>query len=132
MPSRRVRNKRIRNSNKIICTFYHKKNLEFLLGILYKMFKNFLQNERSMIIISIILGLGLAAIFREGCNGRECVVYKAPPPKEIHGHVFKHDKKCYKFSSHSMSCPVGNQKVIEQDCADQEGVRLCARKAGKK
>ena len=33
--------------------------------------------------ISIILGLGLASLFRKVCNERNCLVFKGPPIKEF-------------------------------------------------
>jgi hypothetical protein len=34
-------------------------------------------------IISILLGLGLATLFRKVCNDRNCLLFKAPEPSEI-------------------------------------------------
>ena len=76
------------------------------------MFAKILKSEKAMIIISIILGLGLSAIFRNTCNGRNCIIYKAPKPNDIQGHIFKHDDTCYTFSSHSKTCPINEEKII--------------------
>jgi len=62
-----------------------------------------LDNKTGNIIISIILGLGLAALFRKSCEGGQCVVFKAPP-KDIEKKIYKHNGKCIKFKSESVKC----------------------------
>ena len=48
-------------------------------------------------IISILLGLGLATLFRKVCKDRNCIVFKAPNIKKIKNQIFKFENKCYKF-----------------------------------
>ena len=48
------------------------------------------------VVVSILLGLGLATLFRKVCNERNCMVFKAPQLSEIKDKVFKFDNKCYK------------------------------------
>lgn len=57
------------------------------------------------IIISAILGLGLAAIFRATCHGDSCIVVRSPPREQIDRHVYKIDDQCYKYSSYAVGCP---------------------------
>jgi len=63
-------------------------------------------------IISIILGLGLASIFRKSCEKRNCLVFKAPPLTEIKKNVYQHNHKCYKFTENSVSCN-NNKRQVE-------------------
>ena len=42
-----------------------------------------LENESMAIIISIILGLGLASLFRQVCKGNECIIVKGPNIKKF-------------------------------------------------
>jgi hypothetical protein len=58
------------------------------------------------IVISVILGLGLAAIFRRVCTGDSCVVVKAPSSKDIDENVFKIDSSCYKYTPNLIPCPL--------------------------
>ena len=74
----------------------------------------FLHGETGRILMSIILGLGLASLFRKVCKGRNCVIQKAPPLDEIDGQVYKFQEKCYKYSSVSVKCDK-NMKPIEMD-----------------
>ena len=34
-------------------------------------------------IISVILGIGLASLFRKACNERNCLVFRGPAPEEV-------------------------------------------------
>ena len=56
------------------------------------------------IIISLLLGLGLATLFRKSCKERSCLVFKAAPLDKIKGQIFKFGDKCYTFSEKAESC----------------------------
>lgn len=64
------------------------------------------------IIISIILGLGLATLFRKVCKDRDCIVFKAPDVKKIKNQIFKFQGKCYKFEENIEKCS-NNKKIVE-------------------
>ena len=64
------------------------------------------------IVISIILGLGLATLFRKVCKDRDCIIFKAPDIKKIQNQIFKFDKKCYKFEENIEKCN-NNKKIVE-------------------
>jgi len=64
--------------------------------------------------ISIILGLGLASLFRKACNSRNCLVFKAPPLKKIKGQIFKYNDKCYTFKKSSNTCDK-NKKIVDME-----------------
>tara|TARA_Y100000385_G_C12750033_1_gene490490 strand:+ start:144 stop:368 length:225 start_codon:yes stop_codon:yes gene_type:complete len=61
-------------------------------------------NRSGRILLSIIWGLGLATLFRKVCKGRNCIVIKAPNPKDIKENIYGFDGKCYKFSPKVTSC----------------------------
>ena len=63
-----------------------------------------LTSPSGKIVISIIWGLGLAALFRRACNGRSCIVYMGPHPSNVQGKVFKHGEKCHKYSMKRSNC----------------------------
>lgn len=63
-----------------------------------------LDSETGQIMLSIILGLGLAAIFQRVCNEEKCMIYKSPDEKLIVGRVFTQNGKCYKYEKHIMAC----------------------------
>jgi hypothetical protein len=68
------------------------------------MIDKILKSKHGKIIISIIWGLGLAALFRKVCEGRSCLVIKGPKPKEVDGKIYKFDNKCYKYNSYTTKC----------------------------
>jgi hypothetical protein len=74
--------------------------------------RRLLYNEYSKYIISVILGLGLATLFRKVCNDRNCLIFKAPNINSIKNKIFKHNNKCYKFNYNSCSCNK-NKKIVD-------------------
>ena len=62
------------------------------------------KNLYAKFIISIIWGIGLAAIFRKACKGRECIIVKSPDLKEYERGVYEFENKCYKFKSKVTNC----------------------------
>jgi hypothetical protein len=62
------------------------------------------QDSKGKIILSIIWGLGLAALFRKVCKGRDCIIIKGPKPEEMNNKVFKFDDKCYLYKAQNTSC----------------------------
>lgn len=71
----------------------------------------FVHSETGKLVMSLILGLGLASIFRESCKGTNCVVFNAPPLDEIKDKIYKIDNKCYKFDSSATKCNPNKQIV---------------------
>jgi hypothetical protein len=54
--------------------------------------------------MSILLGFGLATLFRSVCKDKECIVFQAPPLEEIKDKIFKFDNACYKYVPISTKC----------------------------
>lgn len=63
-----------------------------------------INSNRGKIVFSIILGFGLATLFRKACNSRNCLLFKAPPIEKIKGKIFGFNNKCYKYNERSTSC----------------------------
>ena len=74
-------------------------------------FKRLLYSPLGQIFISMLLGFGIATLFRKACNKRNCLVFQAAPLNKIKGQVFKYDNKCYKFTSKAESCNKGKKTV---------------------
>lgn len=66
--------------------------------------KRVMTDKFGSVVISVILGLGLAALFRRVCNGDGCVIVKAPNAKELKDHVYQIDKSCYKYTPNVVPC----------------------------
>ena len=74
--------------------------------------RRLIYSDIGRIIISILLGLGLATLFRKVCNDRNCLVFKAPNLSKIKNQVFKFKNKCYTFNEEIEKCS-NNKKVVE-------------------
>ena len=70
--------------------------------------KEFLYSKYGKIIISIILGLGFATLFRKSCSNEECYRFVSPDFKEVSQNTYKYDNNCYKFEPKPTKC--NNQK----------------------
>jgi hypothetical protein len=71
----------------------------------------FFHTESGKYLMSIILGFGLATLFRTVCKGKNCLIMTAPPLDEIKDKIYKHQGKCYKFTSVTTKCDEKKQNV---------------------
>jgi hypothetical protein len=72
----------------------------------------FVHNRTGKILMSIILGIGLATFFRSVCKGRNCRIIYSPPIEEIEGQTYKFNNKCYKFEKEAINCEK-NKKTVK-------------------
>ena len=75
-------------------------------------FKRILKSEYGIKLLSIVLGLGLATLFRKVCKGRNCMVFKGPPIDEVQKTVYKKNDKCYRFTYDNVDCDT-KRSIIE-------------------
>jgi hypothetical protein len=69
-----------------------------------------MKNPAGRIIISLILGFGLAALFRQVCKGGECHVIKSPNLDEINKFFYKIEDDCYKYTPVAVNCKASASK----------------------
>jgi len=74
-------------------------------------FKRILYTPLGKILISILLGLGLATLFRQVCTDDKCITYHGVVLNEIDEKTFKHNNKCYKYSYSTVTCDASKQIV---------------------
>ena len=67
-------------------------------------FGKFVHTETGKLVMSILLGFGLASLFRSVCKGKDCIVFHAPPLEKIQDKVYKSGDKCYKFQAVASKC----------------------------
>ena len=72
----------------------------------------FVHTKTGRYLMSIILGLGLASLFRTICKEKNCILFKAPPLDEMDGKVYKYQDKCYTYKSVSTKCDASKTDVI--------------------
>ena len=78
-------------------------------------FKRLLYTDLGHIFISIILGLGLATLFRKVCTDKNCIKFNGPIITDLEGKIYKHGDKCYKYSTKSDSCDTTKRQIDLMD-----------------
>jgi len=66
--------------------------------------KAFLDSGSGAIVVSVIVGLGLATLFRKACSGYGCFVIRGPPLRDLKKYVYKQDGQCYKYTPVATEC----------------------------
>ena len=77
--------------------------------ISYMHLERFVQTTTGRILMSIVLGVGLASLFKASCKGRNCVVMQAPKLEELKDKIYKIDSKCYKFKPTQTKCDTSKE-----------------------
>jgi hypothetical protein len=76
-----------------------------------RIIKNVIASDASKYIVSIILGLGLASLFRKVCKDRNCIIFKGPALDEIKDKIYNYNDKCYNFVEKSIKCNSKDKSV---------------------
>ena len=71
----------------------------------------FVHTETGRIIMSILLGFGLASLFRTVCKDKDCLLFYAPPLEKIKDKIYKNSGKCVKYSQVPTKCDA-NVKTV--------------------
>ena len=74
--------------------------------------KTLINSSKGKIILSIILGFGIATLFRESCKNRNCLVFHAPSMKKVKGKIFSYNDKCYSYNEKHSKCNP-DKKILE-------------------
>lgn len=61
-------------------------------------FRRLVGTPLGRVFMSLLLGLGIAALFRAKCVDRECIDFRGPVIDRVHGKVFRFgDDQCSRF-----------------------------------
>jgi hypothetical protein len=71
----------------------------------------FVHTETGKIIMSILLGFGLASLFRTVCKGNNCILFRAPPLDDFNDKIYKNNGKCIKYVPVATKCTL-NAKTV--------------------
>ena len=74
-------------------------------------FKRMLHTPVGQMFISVILGLGLATLFRRVCKDKDCIAFNGPVLSEVDGKIFKHGGSCYKYEAETVPCDATKRTV---------------------
>jgi len=66
--------------------------------------KRLLYTDIGRVLISLLLGLGLATLFHKVCKDKSCLRFSGPILSEVDGKIYEYDGKCYQYSMHSVTC----------------------------
>lgn len=72
----------------------------------------FVHSKTGKVIMSIILGIGLATFFRAVCKGKRCRIISSPPMEEIDNQTYKFNDKCYTFEKNPINCQRNKKTVL--------------------
>jgi len=59
--------------------------------------EKFVHTDTGKIIMSVLLGFGLASLFRKVCKDKQCLSFHAPPLEKIDDKIYKNGEKCVKY-----------------------------------
>lgn len=75
-------------------------------------FKRLLHTELGILVISVLMGLGLATLFRKACNDKNCIIFNGPVIDTVTGKTYQYGEYCYKYSIHPVLCNK-NKKIVD-------------------
>lgn len=75
-----------------------------------------LNTEIGQLFISILLGLGLATLFRKVCTDKNCIKFSGPVISEVDGKTYQFGEYCYKYELFPSKCDA-NKKTVNVDNA---------------
>ena len=81
---------------------------------------NILYTDRGRLVLSIILGLGLATLFRKFCEGKNCYTFIGPKQNEIRDKIFSFDSNkstCFIMREKNVKCGTKPKKIPFSDYA---------------
>ena len=78
-------------------------------------FKRLLYTDLGRIFISIILGLGVATLFRKVCTDKSCIRFNGPISSDLEDKIYKHGEKCYKYSTRTDKCDTTKRQIDLMD-----------------
>lgn len=73
--------------------------------------KKIVSSDRGAIVMSVLLGFGLATLFRKACITRDCIMFEAPDKEVLTKGILKYDGKCYKNKPEHVKCDKKKKQV---------------------
>ena len=75
-------------------------------------FNRLLNTELGRFFISVLLGLGLATLFRKVCTDKNCIKFNGQIIADFDGKIYKYGEKCYKYSTSATKCD-STKRIID-------------------
>ncbi len=67
-------------------------------------FKKLLNSGTGKIVISALLGLGLATLFNKVCKDKNCIIFNGPVISDFDDKIYQYGEKCYKYKLNPDKC----------------------------
>lgn len=83
-------------------------------------FQRLLNTKLGQFFISILLGMGLATLFRRACTEKNCIHFNGPTISAFDDKIYKYEGKCYKYSASSAKCNKSIKKILDITDDDNE------------
>ena len=71
---------------------------------MFQKLQQVMHTKMGQILISILLGFGLASIFRKTCKAQDCFSFHAPKPSDVEEKIYTHGGNCYTFKTETTPC----------------------------
>ena len=71
----------------------------------------FVHTKTGKTIMSILLGFGLASLFRTVCKDHNCILFHAAPLDKFKDKIYKNNGKCLKYTPVATKCD-SNSKIL--------------------
>ena len=75
-------------------------------------FGKFVHTATGKIIMSVLLGFGLASLFRTVCKGKNCRIFSAPPLDDFKDKIYRDGDKCVKYTPIATKCNKNTRTVL--------------------
>ena len=69
------------------------------------MLKDLMKSDMGCVLVSVLLGLGLATMFHKVCAGRDCVIVKGPNVEYVTKHMWRNGEECFHYRARGVDCP---------------------------
>lgn len=87
-------------------------------------FKRLLSTPIGIAFISILLGIGLATLFRKVCNDKNCIVFNGPVLNTVADKTYKFGEKCYKYDIEPAKCDSTKRVIDIASSFDENGKQV--------
>lgn len=74
-------------------------------------FGKFVHSQTGKILMSVLLGFGLASLFRTVCKDDRCLIFHAPPLEDIKEKIYRSKRKCVRYRPVATKCSLGAKTV---------------------
>jgi len=67
-------------------------------------FERILNSDEGKKLLSLIIGFGVATLFRRACHDKSCIYYQAPDLNKMENKISKYNDLCYQNTLEHVKC----------------------------